>query len=353
MTGPHVQNQADHARSAGVSGWRLDVLLWIGVLAVAGVAAATEDVGATIDTPYFLHASQTLLSGRWLDTFADPGLQAGPLQVAAIGAAGRLGEAVGLSALRGVCILQSVVLTALVMIGAAVVADNRRRSAVAVAGLVALATGTIWSAYFYGHPAEVVNPVLWVLAALAARAGRPWAAGVLVGTSAGFETWGVLGLAVLLLDRRRGGVRSGVVAALVVVAATYGPFALFGSFAMFDYHWTVSSGSLPAALGFGPTFGWPLRAMQAGLAGFAGAAVSLLFRRHRSACLLAAMAILAVKVGLDPGRGAWYLLGLQTIALLGAAHVIGSTWPQRSDRPRDRAEERGVSMADHVWISRG
>lgn len=33
--------------------------------------------------------------------------------------------------------------------------------------------------------------------------------------------------------------------------------------------------------------------------------------------------MLCVKVGLDPGRGAWYLLAPQTAALLGAAYVAG------------------------------
>jgi hypothetical protein len=302
-----------------------DLAVSTGVLAAAAVLGATGDAGDTIDTAYFLHASQTLLSGRWLETFADPGLQAGPLQIGGVGVAGRLGEAFGVSALRGVCVLQSVVLTACVLAGAALVRGPRRSPLVlAAAGAAALATGTIGSAYFYGHPAEVVSPVLWVAATRAAMLRRPASAGVLVGLSAGFETWGVLGLAVLLVDPRPRALARSAAVALAVVGATYGPFVLHGPFAMFQYHWTVAPGTLPAILGAGPSYGWPLRIVQATLAGGAGAAASRLLRRRASACWLVPMAIVWAKVCLDPGRGAWYLLAPETIAVLGAAQIAGS-----------------------------
>lgn len=330
-------------------------MVWIGVLALGGAVAATGDPGATIDTRYFLHASQTLLSSHWLETFADPGLQAGPLQVAGIGGAGRLGEAVGVSALRAVSVLQNVALTALVMVGAGAVARPRRRRLVAAAaGVIALAAGTIGSAFFYGHPAEVVDPVLWVLAARASKARRPLVAGSLVGVSAGFETWGILGLAVLLLDRRARAVTLGVGAALAVTTAIYGPFILHGPFAMFAYRWSVAPGTLPSVLGIGPSFGWPLRVLQAAAAGAAGAAVSVLLRRYWAACWIAPLSILCVRIGLDPGRGSWYLLAPQTVALLGAAHMAGSPWLEGVVRSHREAERhRGFWTEDRLWSGRG
>jgi hypothetical protein len=300
------------------------------VLAAAAAAALAADPQSTIDTPTFLAAARTLLSGHWARTFADPGLQAGPLQIGGIGLAGRVGGALGVDPLRGVAVLQAVVLTAAVLTAVRLLAGPRRAWAAVAAGALALATATISNAYFYGHPAEVLVPVLWVAAARAAQERRPLAAGALVGLSAGFETWGVLGVAVLLLDRRLRARAAGVAAAAAAVLVLYLPFVLAGSFAMFDYRWVVAPGTLPALLGLGPSFGWPLRLAQGAAALAAGAAAARLAGTRRAACWLVPLAVVCVRVALDPMRGAWYLLAPETLALVGGAHLAAVAL--RSDR---------------------
>src|SRR5205823_2373004 len=101
----------------------------------------------------------------------------------------------------------------------------------------AVATGLTHGAFVDGHPAEAVSPLLWVLAAVEVRRGRAWRAGLLIGVSAGFELWGLLGVAVLALAPRARDALRGAAAALITAVALLAPFAVFGSFHMFDYEW--------------------------------------------------------------------------------------------------------------------
>src|SRR2546423_7307678 len=60
--------------------------LWLPVLGPA-VALAYLDRGTDSgDLVYFVHKGEQLLSGGWADTFADPRLQSGPLQLVVFGA---------------------------------------------------------------------------------------------------------------------------------------------------------------------------------------------------------------------------------------------------------------------------
>jgi hypothetical protein len=307
----------------------------------AAVVLAVVGPGATFDTLYFLRASHTLLSAHWSRTFAAPGLQAGPLEILAIGLAGKLGTAAGSSAVAGVRVLQSLGLTALLLVGATAVCPRRRRPlVVGAAGAAALATGTVSGAFFYGHPAELANPVLWVVAAAALARRRPWLAGVLVGVSAGLETWGLLGIAVLVARRTRAREAGlAAAAAFAVVIAVYGPFVASGHFAMLSYRWQISPASVPAlVVGAGGSFGWPLRLLQAAAACGTGAAASIFLRRTSAAWWVAPMCIVWTKLALDPQpANAWYLLAPQTVALLGAAQLAGSLLAKRSSSSQEAA----------------
>src|SRR5438874_6127852 len=55
--------------------------VWLPVLAAAGAVAALDRRSDAGDLAYFVHQGERLLSAGWADTFADPTLQSGPLQL--------------------------------------------------------------------------------------------------------------------------------------------------------------------------------------------------------------------------------------------------------------------------------
>src|SRR5438552_5181000 len=164
---------------------------WVPVLAAAAVMASLDRGTDAGDLTYFVHRGEQLLSGGWADTFANPQLQSGPLQLVLFGAVRDLG-ALALLIEVGVAALLLYVLGRLGL-------SDRARLAV---GLLAVASGLTHIAFVYGHPADAVIPLVWVLAGLWARQDRVFAAGAVVGLSAGLELWGVLGVAVLVLAPR-------------------------------------------------------------------------------------------------------------------------------------------------------
>ncbi len=76
------------------------------------------------------------------------------------------------------------------------------RWALTAAVLAPVALSYTFDAYRDGHPAQALVPLLWVLAGFEVRAGRAWPAGLLIGVSAGFEVWGILGVAIVVLAPR-------------------------------------------------------------------------------------------------------------------------------------------------------
>ncbi|MDQ2967072.1 MAG: hypothetical protein M3R37_01980 [Actinomycetota bacterium] len=60
--------------------------LWVPVLAPAAGLAYLDRGTDSGDLVYFVHRGQQLVSSGWADTFADPRLQSGPLQLALFGA---------------------------------------------------------------------------------------------------------------------------------------------------------------------------------------------------------------------------------------------------------------------------
>src|SRR5207247_5080764 len=108
----------------------------------------------------FVHQGERLLSARGADTFADPTLQSGPLQLVVTGAA-RGTEVLAFVVELGVAALLLLVLGRLGL-------STRWQ---AVLGLAAVALGLTHGAFVDGHPAAAVSPLIWVLAALEARRG--------------------------------------------------------------------------------------------------------------------------------------------------------------------------------------
>ncbi|MGZ8696037.1 MAG: hypothetical protein ACXWZ8_01330 [Gaiellaceae bacterium] len=286
--------------------------LWVPVLAPAAGLAYLDRGTDSGDLVYFVHKGQQLLSGGWADTFADPRLQSGPLQLAFFGAVQNLAALAFLIEL-GVAALLLYVLGRMGL-------SDRARLAV---GLLAVGAGLTHISFVYGHPAEAIVPLLWVLAGLWAREDRVLVAGALVGLSAGFELWGVLGVAVLLLAPRLTRAVAGACVQAAVVAAMLAPFALAGTFRMFDHEWRATSGTLVSlVVGPGAHFGWPLRLAQASLAIGAGATLAIAWRRSVHSLWLVPLAVALVRLLLDPVSFGWYWLEVEALVLVGAGLVL-------------------------------
>jgi hypothetical protein len=286
--------------------------VWLPVLTAAAGLATLDRGTDTGDLLYFVHRGEQLLSGRWADTFADPMLQSGPLQLVLVGSVHNV------TALAFV-IAFAVVGLLLFVLGRLGVSDGVRLAV----GLVGLAAGLTQNAFAYGHPAQPIIPLLWVLAGLSARKNRPVEAGALVGFSAGFELWGVLGLPVLLLVPRFQRAVAAVAVEAVVVAGLLVPFVIAGTFRMFEYEWEVSTSSLIGlVVEPGTGFGWPLRLLQAGLAVMGGAAVALFLRKSIHCVWLAPLVVLIVRLLLDPQSYGWYWIAPLALVLVGAALVL-------------------------------
>lgn len=284
------------------------------VLLAAVVAPLVRGDGG--DGPLFVAAGRTLLSSHWRDAFADSSVQVGPLQLALFGSVGRsLGL---LSTVVGV----GVVLLVLAAARAAGVTSSRL---LGLTGLAAVLTGLTVNAFEAGHPADAVLPLVWILAAADARRGRVARAAVLVGLGAGLETWGVLGLAVLVLaPRHRDAVRGALVGGCVA-AALFLPFVVGGRFEMLSYTWDVSRSSLLSlVVSSGTHVGWALRLAQGAAALGAGVVVARLARQSAHAVWLVPLAVVLARLALDPLDNGYYFVGVVGPALVGLGAYVSS-----------------------------
>jgi hypothetical protein len=288
--------------------------VWVPVLTCAAVVAYVDRGTDPGDLVYFVHRGERLLSSGWASTFADPMLQSGPLQLAVFGAVRNL------TALA--FLIEVTVAGLLVYVAGRVGASDRIRL---VVGLLAVGAGLTHIAFVDGHPAEAIVPLLWVLAGIWAREDKGLRAGALIGLSAGFELWGVLGLPLLLLSPRRSRALAGAAVEAAVVIGMLAPFALAGTFRMFQYDWHVASGTfLNLFVAPGSHFGWPLRLLQSTLALTAGGSMALALRRSVHACWLVPLAVALVRLVLDPLSFGWYWLEVEALVLVGAALLLTS-----------------------------
>lgn len=277
----------------------------------AAVVVASGQTSLQLDAPMFAQAGRTLLSSHWTRAFSVPAIQVGPLQLALFGSVGRSPEALALVLAAG---------TALLLLAAARVLGVEKPILLAATGLVAVGGGLTAVGYRTGHPADATLPLLWVLAAADARRGHARRAGLLVGLSAGMETWGILGAAVLVLAPRRREACEGALVAGAAAVALYLPFMIGGHFAMLKFRWHVHPPSpLSLLLPDGTVFGWPLRLAQGLFTVSAGVTVGGLLRRSLHALWAVPLAVVAVRLLLDPQLLSYYLAAPQELIFLGAA----------------------------------
>jgi hypothetical protein len=187
-------------------------------------------------------------------------------------------------------------------------------------GAAASLLGIISDLYEIGHPSELFIALTWMLAARAAQRDAVLLAGLLIGLSAGFETWGLLGAPVLFLipSFRRTVAAGGL--ALVAAAAIYAPFALGGDFHMFDLHWASISGIDARIFGMNSPFTWHMRLAEAVLVVGFGSALAIGLRHRTRACVWVVPAATSLfRLVLDPIRYPYYWDTGLTLMLLGTA----------------------------------
>jgi hypothetical protein len=316
-------------RFASQSGLFSHVLTWVVPAAAAAVAALHQGLAVDGDSHLFIWAGQTLLSSQWSRAFALPAVQAGPLQLALFGSVGHWHAALALVLTVG---------TALLVVAAARAAGLKSPPLLCGTGVLAVVAGVTGTG-LGGHPADAVLPLLWIIAAGEARRGHAWRAGLLIGLSAGLETWGLLGVAVLALAPRQRDALAGTVLAGISALALFTPFMLGGHFHMLSLHWYVTNPSpLSMLVPQGTSFAWPLRLVQAVFAVSAGVAVVRVLRRSPHVVWAAPLAIIVVRLLLDPLLFSYYLAGPKALILVGAA-LGAARWLQQRARRESRAEE--------------
>jgi hypothetical protein len=124
---------------------------------------------------------------------------------------------------------------------------------------------------------------------------------------------------------------AGFATQVAVTATFYLPFVLTGNFRMFDHRWKIESWSLVHVL-LGPgDFPWTLRLVQGAAAVAAGTGIAVALRRSSAAFWAVPLAVIGVRLLLDPTLYSWYWLGPATVALLAAADVAtrlaAHRWP--------------------------
>lgn len=298
-------------RLAGEFGLLGGVLAWTVPAAAAAVAALRDGFNLSGDSHLFLQYGPTLLSSHWNQAFSDSAVQVGPLQLLLYGSIGRSHVALAL--------FLSVV-TALLVVAAARAVGLRNPVLLGGVGLLAVVTGLTGIGYGVGHPADPLIPLIWVLAAAEARRGHAWRAGLVIGLCAGLETWGILGVAVLVLAPRLRNAAVGTGIAAVIALVLFLPFMLGGHFAMTSFEWHVYSPSpMSLFVASGTPFGWPLRFVQATVAVAVGVTVARLLRRSPHALWAAPLAVVAARLQFDPDLYQYYLAAPQGLVLVAVA----------------------------------
>ena len=266
-------------------------------------AAAAPMFGVASDADVLLAASRR---GPWLDVFADPIVQVGPVHlglVALLAGVGNLLHVAEPAAVGGGLALLVALGTAAVTRAAGAV---RARQLAAV--LTVLLAGPLVVTTVAGHQEDLLVALLLLGAAIVAGRRSPGLAaavgsGALVGMAGGFKLWGVLGVACLLLhaDRRRLLAAAG--AAVGVLLLLYGPFLLWGEVRTFEFAWSVRDFSpLSFVVDEGTAFGWPLRVLQAALA----VGVAAFVARYRRSWWAVPAAVISVRLLTDPATFTYY-----------------------------------------------
>lgn len=314
MSRPPRPGSALHGRRERVS----LAAVWLLVLGVAAASGWILNSATFSDADSFAQAASTMLSSNWHHTYSDSWLQAGPFELLIC----LLGRTLG-GSLHGEAVAMNMI-GAAALLGVATVVVQRRWKPLALAAGGALAIGIVSDMWEWGHPAELFIALTWLLAARAARRDQLLVAGLLVGLSGGFETWGLLGAPVLLLlPQLRRTIVAGALA-LLATAAVYAPFALGGDFHMFDLSWAIVGGVPGYLFGNGQTFSWPMRLAEAVVVVSFGSALAWRLRRFGASTWIVPALTSLCRLALDPVRYGYYWDTSLVLLLIGVAPLLAS-----------------------------
>jgi hypothetical protein len=321
-----VAARAAHSQTCDALRSRLapSALLAVAMLPIIGVAAYA--LGKTPgEYPLFGPAGAALFRGNWNLVFHDPKVQAGPFELAPYGVAKLLNLHSEIQwFLFYFCMLY--LLTFLVSVAFMLPLRRVQGRLALYVPILVLAVSIIGAftptAVVRAHLAEVMIPLLWIVAGCLSRERMFAAAGVAIALSAGFEVWGVLGAPVIFLATSPRLLRAAA-GAVITLAVIYLPFVLTGTFRMFGFHWNTALGSIYRELWPQLTaFPWAFRLAQAVLALAAGLAVALLTRRYIYSLWLVPLAILSVRLVFDPLLFFYYWMAPATVALCALAATL-------------------------------
>jgi hypothetical protein len=146
--------------------------------------------------------------------------------------------------------------------------------------------------------------------------------GVLLALSVAVEPWGLLGISLTLLaDKPMQAARASALA-LVLGVGCFVPFMLAGPFEMFSHSWPVVETTFVHALWPHATHvGWIQRLAQAAVCIGGGGWLALTLRRRPNAIWLVPLAILYMRLILDPLQYSYYWVAPQVALVAGLAFV--------------------------------
>ena len=286
--------------------------LLCGVGALQACAPMLSEGIQPADLVRFSAAGAWIIHGRLDQVYASSWMQAGPLELLASWAlfpfgdqhrteyvsAGLFGQvwlrlAVGAALVAGAMLL--------VRYLRSVHGQARCAPLELLAGLTAVLVAVPYHFWVGGHLAQTGVPPAWILGASLVVRGRTRTGGLVIGLSAAWEPWGVLAAGVLLAERRPARLVLGCTALALGALVCYLPFVATGRFALFGLDWPIVPNTLIARLFPGTTeFSWPLRLLQGTAAGLAGATVAYALGHRRDLIWLGPLAVLVVRLLLDP-----------------------------------------------------
>lgn len=291
---------------------------WPVLCGLAVVVGVMTRASMPDDSQSFARFGQLLLTGHWSAVYATAWNESGPLQL------------VFCSLLRAACAttVTSILVHAAGNLGllallrhalrrlradARIPASPVAELGVGLAVVLWIMPDRLWQA----HPAQLVIPLLWVAAGLAARRGNGCAAAVALGVAGGWETWSVLALPMLLLLGQRRTVLRAAVLALTVSVAWYVPFALTGHFQLFGHVWKILPDTPLHSLF--PTITnvtWWLRLLQGAATTTVCAVVVSIMRRTPHVVTVAPLAAMLIRFVFDPYVLDYYWLSVSLLAVI-------------------------------------